>query len=326
MEWDGSPGHYEVWYLTLTDPASGVGAWIRLTMVAPDEGAATCSLWLAAMDPRARQVVARKATYPIDRLRAAAEPFSLTVAGAHLDAASTRGAFDDVAWDLRWTPGRAYHPVHPLLRRARIAKTVLELPQGDVEIDGTITLPGGRELRVDGARGAQAHLFGSKHARRWTWARCGAFTGDDGEPVPDTFLDGVSVYVPRLGREVGPSTPVVGRLLGEDFASTSPARVLGNRSTFTLTTWRFEARDGRRRVVGEVDAARDLLCGVTYHDPDGDLAYCYNSEVATMRLAVYDRTGRGTTAWTLRRRLVGDGTAHFEYAQREPVPALPLHV
>ena len=35
MQWDGEPGHYEVWYVTFTDPATGVGFWIRYTMVAP---------------------------------------------------------------------------------------------------------------------------------------------------------------------------------------------------------------------------------------------------------------------------------------------------
>ena len=54
LQWNGEPGHYEVYYLTLTDPASGVGFWIRYTMVAPlpETGEeATCSLWFMAMDP-----------------------------------------------------------------------------------------------------------------------------------------------------------------------------------------------------------------------------------------------------------------------------------
>ena len=52
LRWDGKPGHYEVYYLSATDPASGIGLWIRYTMVAPlpDTGReATCSLWLMAM-------------------------------------------------------------------------------------------------------------------------------------------------------------------------------------------------------------------------------------------------------------------------------------
>ena len=72
------------------------------------------------------------------------------------------------------------------------------------------------------------------------------------------------------------------------------------RSRFGLTTWRFEARDGKRRIVGEVDAPRETLAGVTYHDPDGRPAYCYNSEVASIRLSVFDRTARGRFGWILR--------------------------
>ena len=75
LQWQGGPGHYEVYYLTLTDPATGVGLWIRYTMVAPLERAgeqATCSLWFLAMDPRAGPppTFARKATLPIDQLHA----------------------------------------------------------------------------------------------------------------------------------------------------------------------------------------------------------------------------------------------------------------
>src|SRR5205085_1518340 len=35
LQWQGQPGHYEVYYVTFTDPVTGVGFWIRYTMVAP---------------------------------------------------------------------------------------------------------------------------------------------------------------------------------------------------------------------------------------------------------------------------------------------------
>jgi hypothetical protein len=233
------------------------------------------------------------------------------------------GAFDDVAWDIRWSPApRPYEHVHPFLQKAKIAKTILLLPHADVAIEGTLSFPG-HELTLDGARGGQAHLWGSKHAAHWTWAHCSDFRGTDGEPRPDTFVDGVSVFVPRLGREIGPSSPVVGRVLGEDFASTSPLAVTRNQSKFGLTDWRFEARDGSRKLVGTVDAPPETLVGVTYQDPDGQPAYCYNSEVASMQLEVWDRRGR---SWELRDTLVSDGRAHFEYAQREPVAGVELHL
>jgi hypothetical protein len=372
LRWDGSPGHYEVYYLSLTDAGSGIGLWIRYTMLAPLQSRTgpTCALWLLAMDPQASGAgnagsghaasahgngalassaddegdarasggeaatrtgarggdarLARKATFPIAMLRARADPFHLSIGEATFDDRGMAGAIGDVRWELRWEPRlHTYHHVHPLLRRARVAKTVLVLPHADLEVSGTVVLPG-RELTLDGARGGQAHLWGSKHAARWAWLHANDFRSLEGEPRRDTFVDAVSVFVPRMGREMGPSTPLVGRVLGEDFNSTSPVRVLANHSHFSLTGWHLEARDGKRRVRVEVDAPRDTLAGVTYHDPDGDLAYCYNSEVATMRLNVWDRKARGRLGWALRETLVADGRAHFEYAQREPVPGMPL--
>ena len=131
LRWNGRPGHYEVYYLTITDPRTGVGIWIRYTMVAPlptaengAEGAgATCSLWFLAMDPRpgARPTVGRKATYGIESLETTRTPFSLGIAGATLTDEGMAGAFEDVSWELRWMPAAwAYEPVHPLLHFAEI--------------------------------------------------------------------------------------------------------------------------------------------------------------------------------------------------------------
>jgi hypothetical protein len=325
LRWRNGPGHYEVYYLSATDPGTGLGLWIRYTLRAPSAGAGECALWFMAMG-RDGSRFARKATHPIGELEAATDPFRLTLAGADLSDRGMAGAFDGVAWELSWEPSLpAAEHVHPLLQRAGIAKTILVLPHPDLTITGTVRFDG-RDLTLDGARGAQAHLWGSKHAARWAWAHANDLRGLDGERRAGTYLDGVSVFVPRFGRELGPSTPVVGRFGGEDFRSTSPIDVARNPSRFGLTTWRFEARHGKRKVVGEVDAPRESLVGVTYHDPDADLVYCYNSEVASMRLFVWDRTARGRFGWTLRDTLVADGTAHFEYAQRTPVDGVELLV
>jgi hypothetical protein len=323
LQWDGGPGHYEVYYLSATDPRSGTGLWIRYTMRSPSQGPGECALWFMAMD-RDGTRFARRANHPIDALTAQPDPFRLTLAGADLSDRGMAGAFEDVAWELSWEPSLpAAEHVDRLLRRAGIAKTVLVLAHPDLAISGTVRFAD-RDLVLESARGGQAHLWGSKHASRWTWAHANDLRGVEGEPRPGSYLDGVSVYVPRFGRELGPSTPVVGRFGDDDFRATSPPSVVRNSSRFGLTSWRFEARDGKRRVLGEVDAPRGSLVGVTYHDPDGDLAYCYNSEVASMRVNVWDRTSRGRAGWVLRDTLVADGSAHFEYAQRAPVDGVEL--
>jgi hypothetical protein len=322
LQWDGGPGHYEVYYVTLTDPATGVGLWIRYTMVAPlakTGESATCSLWFLAMDPRPGRepTLGRKVSLPISELSASSEPFGLRVGAATLTDTGISGRFDDVAWDLRWTPDeRTYEHVHPILRRAKVAQTVLVLPHADVSIDGEVTI-GSERIEIVGARGGQAHLWGSKHANSWAWVHCNDFQRPDGEPVPGAFVDAVSVYVERFGRRVGPNTPVVARFGGTDFISTSPIRILRNSSDFDLTSWRFDATAGGRRLVCEVEADRAQLAGVTYHDPDGALAYCYNGETATMRVELMDARGKTT-------EFVAPGRAHFEYAQRTPVDGLTL--
>ena len=324
LRWQGQPGHYEVYYLTGTEPRTGIGFWIRYTMLAPLAGAepATCALWFAAMNPDGG-TIARKTSFAINRMRAASEPFELRIGEALLTDERMTGSFQDVAWDLRWTPAsRSYEHVHPALERLGIAKTVLGLPHADVLLDGSMTVAGER-LDLSGTPGGQAHLWGSKHAGSWVWAHCNDLHTVDGERVPDTFVDGVSVMVPRFGKEIGPSTPVVGRLRGDDFISTSPTRVIANHSRFALTGWRFEAFAGKLKLVGELDSRRDQMVGVTYHDPDGDPAYCYNSETATMRLLVYERA-RQVGGWKLRETLVAHGCAHFEYGQRSPVPDMEL--
>lgn len=329
LRWTGKPGHYEVYYVTLTDPASGVGIWIRYTMLAPlpDRGAEpTCALWFLMMDPRpdAQQpVLARKATFGIDQLRAHDDPFKLELGGATLTDGVIEGAVEDVWWELRWAPApRPHHPVHPALERLGVAQTVLVLPHADVAIEGSVGIAG-RRLGIAQARGGQAHLWGSKHAESWAWARCSDLETTDGEPAPGVFFDGVSVVVTRFGRRVGPNTPMVGRFGGRELRSTSPVKILSNRSRFGIEGWEFEASDRSLKVVGTVSARREQLAGVTYHDPDGEEAYCYNSETASVTLEVHERAGR-SGGWRPAGTYASAGRCHFEYAQRTPVPGLEL--
>jgi len=333
MQWDGEPGHYEVWYVTFTDPATGVGFWIRYTMVAPlpETGEqATCSLWLMAMDPAdPGRNVGQKVSLPVSQMHATAEPFELRIGDATLTDRGMKGSLrqDGIAseWDLSWEPRlEAYGHVHPFLRRARIAKTVLFLPHPGVGVRGFVQI-GERRIDVAGAEGGQAHLWGSKHATRWAWAHCNDFAGPDGRRRDDTFIDGVSVYVPRFGRQIGPNTPVVARVGGEDLLSVGPLAVTRNPSEFGLDHWRFEARGGHRKATCEVSARREDLVGVTYHDPDGELAYCYNTEVADMRLNLWERDGR-RAPWRKVDELRSERHAHFEYAQRTPVDGVSLLV
>jgi hypothetical protein len=328
LRWTGKPGHYEVYYLTLTDPSSGVGVWIRYTMLAPLPSTgqqASCALWLAVMDPRpgSRRAMARKRTFSIEQLRARGNPFELRIGQALLRNGAASGGFDELRWDLRWDPApRPYIPINPLLGRLGLAKTVFVLPHADVTITGSVEI-GSERLELDHAPGGQAHLWGSEHATSWAWAHCSDLSTPAGEPARGAFFDGVSALVSRFGRTLGPNTPVVGCFEALPLRSTAPRRILTNPSRFDIEGWSFEARDGARKVVGQVSPTRDQLVGVTYHDPDGRPAYCYNSETASARLEVLELEGR---RWKSLRTLVSTGRCHFEFGTRAPVPGIELQV
>jgi hypothetical protein len=328
LRWDGTPGHYEVYYLTVTDRVTGVGAWIRYSMLAPSRqptSSASCGLWLVVFDPRERPPwrYGELASFDVGQLCSRTEPFELTLAGATLTDGRAAGAFNNASWDLRWSSApTGYRHVHPALSRAGVARTELVLPHPNLEIAGEISVAG-RRLVLSDARGQQAHLWGSKHARSWAWAHCNDFTTLEGAPRPECFVDGISAVVAAGRRELGTGTPVIASIDGRELRSVSPRRVLTNYSVFSLTGWQFEAVDGGLKLVGEVDAARDQLAGVTYHDPDGELAYCYNSETASMRVNVYERARR-VGGWKHVEALAGPGRAHFEYAQRAPIPDVEL--
>ena len=99
--------------------------------------------------------------------------------------------------------------------------------------------------------------------------------------------------------------------------------MLTNRSSFAPDRWRFEALGDGRKLIVDVEADRRLLAGVTYHDPDGQPAYCYNTEVADMSLEVFRRRLGG---WRRTDELRSERRAHFEYAQRTPVEGIPLSI
>lgn len=63
--------------------------------------------------------------------------------------------------------------------------------------------------------------------------------------------------------------------------------------------------------------------GVTYHDPDGREAYCYNSETASVQLEIHERAGRD---WSLSQTLASTGRCHFEFGTRAPIPGIELLV
>jgi hypothetical protein len=322
--WDGRRrGHYEVWYLTLNDPATRDGYWIRYTLESPLDGHGEpyAQLWFArfsASDPARTFGINRK--LPIASYAAATAPFSVTLGGNRLCHDSARGALSGdghaAEWDLRWTPSprTLFQLPKVMYRRGGVGETTVQSPNVDIAISGTITVDGQR-FTLAGARGGQTHLWGRKHANAWAWGHCIAF--DD---TPGAALEVLAVRLVRRGFALPPMTVCTLWLDGEtlafnrfDHALLAPAATLGT------GLFRFTARSLTERLEGELSCRPEDMVRAHYHDPDGDPSFCHNTCVGDLRLTLSRRI-RGR--WKESATLVAPRRGHFEVAGRAPDPAV----
>lgn len=321
--WDGHRrGHYEVWYLTLNDPASRDGYWIRYTLEAPLDGHGEpyAQLWFARFGSNNTFGINRK--FPIASMRADGAPFSVSIGGNKLTNDCAKGSLSgdghSAEWDLRWTPAAKTLHQFPtfLYRNGGMAQTTVLSPNVDVTINGSITVDG-KQFELRDARGGQTHLWGKKHAHEWAWGHCNAFDG-----APRAALEVLSVRLLRRGIKLPPLTIATLWLDGEEIAL--------NRIDQALFAPKYEASTGRfhfvarsltEKIEGEFSCRPEDLVRAHYHDPDGEPSFCHNTCIADLRLTVSRRI-RGR--WRESATLVAPRRAHFEVAGRTKDPAVTV--
>lgn len=317
--WGGSSrGHYEVWYLTLSDPDSGRGFWFRYTLEVPKELGKdpVAELWGFVFTP-GRPAVGGKRTLPLDWPPKGV----MSVGGAVLEEGRASGELPEVelSWDLRWEPsGFALWHIPGWVGRSKVPSTRVVSPTVDAEFSGLVRV-GGETVELRRARGCQTHLWGRRHAARWTWGHCSAFTDADGALRDDVLLEAISA-VPLLapGRPAPRGLTLAYAEVGGEpipcnafpWALRASSRVDGHRWEL-----RGRTRDVKMRAVLEAEPAE--MAQVTYEDPDGAEAWCANSEIARCALEI-ERVGGG------HERFTSDGLAHVEFGQREPDPDVPV--
>ncbi len=320
MRWDrASRGRYEVWYLTLNHRGSGLGAWIRYTLEAPDPGHGEpyAQLWCAVTDPADPAAnVAIHRRFPIAELGAKAHPFAVRVGDSELRNDGARGVLrgdgHELRWDLRWEPASTVHRHMPavMYRRGGLGETTVLSPNLSVPAEGAIVVDG-RRYELSGEKLGQTHLWGRRHAYTWAWAHCTTFMGGE-----SAALECLTVRLERMGRLLPWMTMLTLHLDGAVHHFNTLRDVLGRRAEGTIAgcCYTVSARSGGLRLRGLFSCRPQDMIVAPYVDPDGTPSYCSNTVVGDLELIVERREGTG---WIEHARLRADGTAHFEIGGRE---------
>lgn len=315
----GRAGHYEVWFLTATDPVTGRGFWLRSTRVQGSRAEPEAGLWFATFDP-----ADPASSFGIHRRHGAGElhvepdRFEVRV-GASVMASgraegSAEGGGHSARWQLAWATGEPTYRLLPdALYRGRLAPTKPFSPNVATTVAGWVEIDGQR-IEVRDIPAQQGHLFGTRHAERWAWAHCSDFEDGEGTVVQ------VLTAQQRRGPFLSPWATFAGVRWDGRWIRLSkwrPGRDFG------LGTWKIDLESRRYRLTGRIEAPHRALLRARYEDPDGTPRYCHNSEISSSRLALFERHVGGFEEIAL---LESRGTTHAEWAGRTPAPQVEREV
>ncbi|MBI5506695.1 MAG: hypothetical protein HY899_18050 [Deltaproteobacteria bacterium] len=304
--WSGAPGRVEVWYATLTNPATGVGLWVHNEIVAPTaerDAEPYGHGWISLFPTGSAPITARFGPGPV-RPSAAGAPW-FEVNGCRAQRGLLGGSANGIAWDLRWIEhGGPLWTFPQALWSRELLPGAQVLPAPVASFTGTVSV-GDTTYSFDGATGGVAHIYAHGNAERWGWVHADLGGGD--------VLELVSAVSRKPGmNRLPPLAFLRFRVDGRDWpAGLLPA--LRTRTRLALPYWSVEGRVGQRRIRVRVGQPPDRCVALKYVDPDGQACVCTNTERADIWVDVEKRAGSG---WKIERAWHLDGTGHAEVGLR----------
>ena len=310
-------GHYESFYLKLTHPEGGRGAWIRHTVHKRPGEPVTCALWFVLFDAGAAGPRATKRQFGPDQLDAPAGSY-VRVGDAVLgDGRATGSVSTDAltaSWDLSFAD--QHEPFHHLPRdflyNAPLPKTKFLSPYPNAVYNGSLEVAG-EAIEVNGWRGMVGHNWGAEHAERWVWAQGAAFEGRS----PEDYFD---MAVGRI-KVAGMQTPWVGNgmlvLDGSEHRLGGFERIRSTEVSEQPTQCDFGLRGKGVKLTGTVRApAKDFVAWI-YADPVGPEHNTLNCSISDLELDV-EIDGRPAE------RLKVNRAAAYEFGTRDADHGIPL--
>ncbi len=325
VRWDGQKqGFYEVYFLKFNVPKTRDAFWLRYTITSPSAccGNPRAELWGIYFDGSDKNHFAIKNTFPVERLRWDNNRFRIDIADSWLDHESCKGEIDDpgrghrISWNLSFhsTSQVLYHYPYKRLYLTPLPKTKVLSPHVDAVFSGTITVDG-KVFKLSKVPGEQEHIWGTQHAKRWSWGHCFGFDQD-----PGAAWEGLDAQV-GIGPFTSPGLKVFFlHFDGQWHKFNKPKMWLLNKSSYSLGRWTFGAKNNELHIKGEISCDLGSMVGVTYLDPDGSLLWCSNTKLASIQIRINNAEGRHLGNLTAEKKCA------LELVDRRVQPGVPIWV
>ena len=143
---------------------------------------------------------------------------------------------------------------------------------------------------LDGWHGMQGHNWGREHAFAYTWGQC-LFGGVGGDPV--CMVEGFSGRIRLAGRATPWISALVVRRGDEVYSFNRIIDLWAQKADVGDLSWTLRMKGPAGEAMLAMEAREPEVVCLGYTDPNGDMAYCLNSKLATtvLRVRPADREG-----------------------------------
>jgi len=302
-------GLYEVWYTMVSDHERDEAYWIRYTLMCPkikkkkqkgqnlddylDSLGGDAMLWLGyfnGKDPSKNFMV--KKIFPLSSLEGTKGSTIVKINSAEISLDRMSGAFETkggkkVSWDLKFS-----HFIDPIIvtpdiaKKLKISNTVLKATHPNLRISGKITI-NGESKDIKDAPGIQYHTLGDGYLDPWIWVNCRSF-----KDLPEAFFD--------IGFKKIRGVGTMEFFDGNESVTWWNAKTLKRLKVMklfkiesTINGVKFSVEYKGTSVQGEATAPKESLIAIEYFGPQCNSFFCYNSELADLKLKVTKKDDEG---------------------------------
>ncbi|MDO8520283.1 MAG: tocopherol cyclase family protein [Deltaproteobacteria bacterium] len=319
LVWNGiKKPFFEVYYLKIADPSRPWSFWARYTLLIPSRGPALAALWsvFCAQD---EHPVAQKKIFPLGDIDIFHREKFIQIGDAYLALEGAFGGMETsdhrVLWELAFEDPSVCGQLFPYgwFYRSPLPTTKVLAPRLSTFVSGKIEVDG-KLFNLDHCPAHQAHLWGTRYAKRWVWGHCNQFEGE-----PETVFEGLAAEI-AIGPFESPAIPLFCLIHnGVTYRANKILSWFKNKTAHDWVFWNFEAFCGNFKFIGKMKRDPALTVGLEYQGPRGEIRFCHNTMLADLEIDLLQKRGKG---WEPVKKFISHHGAAFETVEPDPDPRI----